>query len=161
MFRTLLLSAALITAPALAAWFTGEGEFRFPHQIAFMSYADEAACKADEGRWEEDLCWFDASDDVNVRRAANGIYTVEVTTVTTNAHTCDFEGQGEFTNEGTILARAASERWSDERQEWEAGECRVTLSYLDGDTVDVTPEGDCSYFCGMRAGLEIRGAKRR
>lgn len=161
MFRTLLLSAALIAAPAVAAWFTGEGEFQLPHQIAFMSYENEAACRADEGRWDDELCWFDAADEVKVRRAANGVYTVEVTTVTTNAHTCDFQGQGEFTKDGTIQARAASERWDEGRQEWVPGSCELTLHYLDGDTVDVAPAGDCSYFCGMRANLEIRGAKRR
>jgi hypothetical protein len=154
------LLIALLALPALAAHFTGVGEFYAPHEIAVFGYQDEASCSADEGRWEEELCWFKVEDEVIVKDDNAGSLDVVVNTVTTNGHSCSFEGKGKFTNEGTILATAPSEDWSGD--ESVPATCEVTLTFVDGNTVDVSNGGEsCSYFCGARATLDISGAKRR
>lgn len=152
-----LVLSLFLSASALANWFTGEGEFSKLHPIAFMSYEDQAACEADEGKWDDGLCWFDTSDEVSVERNGEK-YLVKVDTVTTNAHTCSFEGEGVM--KGTqIVATSEGEEWDGENPV--PVTCEVTLDYLDGDTVNVTNNGKCQYFCGARATLEIEGAKRK
>lgn len=158
-----LVTAFFVSAAAAAsaAWFSGEGEFALPHQMVMMAYDSAEACEADQGQWSEDLgCVFDVEDSVMVKREADA-YQVQVSTITTNAHMCEFEGKGRFTNTGELLATAESEEWDDDAQEWKPATCELTVSYVDGDTVNVSDNGKCRSFCGMRATLDIAGAKRR
>jgi hypothetical protein len=155
-----LLLIALLALPTLATPFTGVGEFYAPHEIALFGYQDEASCSADEGRWEDELCWFEVEDEVIVKDDGAGSLDVVVNTVATNGHSCGFEGKGKFTNEGTILATAPSEVWDGE--ELKPATCEVTLTFVDGNTVDTTHGSSaCNYFCGARATLDVSGAKRR
>lgn len=154
------LILALLSVPALSAWFSGEGTYVLPHEISFMSYAGPAECQADQGRWEEGLCIFPASDEISVKRAGFA-YEVKVATVTTNAHMCEFEGEGVFQNDGSLKAQAPSEVWNEARQEWEPGTCEVTVAFADGEHADVANNGQCQSFCGMRATLAFKGAARR
>jgi len=151
------LLGLLLALPATAAWFTGEGDFSLPHHIAFMSYENEASCTADKGEWEDGLCFMEASDDISVKKNGDE-YDVSVFTITTNAHMCQFEGKGVWTQDG-ILASAPTEIWDGEKSV--PAVCEVLLTYVDGNTVDVSNNGQCSEFCGMRASLEISGAKRK
>lgn len=54
---------------------------------------------------------------------------------------------------------AEGETWDGDK--WIPATCEVTLTYADGDTVNVTNNGNCATFCGARANLEIKGAKRK
>jgi len=155
-----MLALSLFAVPALSAWFSGKGTFRLDHEISFLSYANRTDCEADQGRWEkEGLCVFAGTDEVVVSQKA-GVYKVGVSTVTTNAHMCEFEGAGAFQADGTLRASTPAETWNEERQEWVPGTCEVTVSYVDGDTVNVSNNGACKSLCGMRAELGIMGAVR-
>lgn len=147
----------LLSLPAAANWFTGEGEYSLSHEIAFMNYESEEACKGDNGRWADGLCFMDASDEVVVKKTGDE-YEVSVDTITTNGHSCGFEGTGQWTMEG-ILASTPSQAWDGDK--FVPVTCEVLLSFVDGNTVNVSNNGQCSEFCGMRASLEISGAKRK
>ena len=154
-----LIALSLLSLPALGAWFSGEGKFVAAHDISFLSYADKKECEADKGRWENELCVFAAEDELEITRQGVN-YTAKVSTVTTNAHTCDFEGQGAFQNDGTLKVSAESQEWNAEKEEWIPATCEVTVSFEDGDTANVSNNGKCQMFCGMRATLDITKAKR-
>jgi hypothetical protein len=138
----------LLGSAAFAASLSPEGEFTVPHQIAFMAY-DSQDCLADKGTWNGDFCVFDTADSVRVKRAEDGSFTVAVSTVTTNAHTCDFEGKGKLV--------------APDRIEAEADSCRVAVTYGADDTVTVrtlNEDDACRDFCGANASLEIDDARR-
>ncbi|RZA06886.1 MAG: hypothetical protein EOP11_09160 [Proteobacteria bacterium] len=156
----LFLALSLLAVPAFSAWFSGEGNYVLDHEISFLSYENQMACEGDNGRWEDGLCIFAGADEVTVKRAGLS-YDVKVSTVTTNAHMCEFEGKGVFQGDGTLKAAAPAEVWNDDRQEWEAATCEVTLSFASGNEVNVTNNGSCQSFCGMRASLDVAGATRR
>lgn len=157
------LSLALISITAFAAEFNGEGLFNYSHQIGMFGYENAEACKADDGEWDVDngICFFNTADQVEVKLAAENTYNVKVDTVTTNAHTCTFEGTGKVlmgTDKFTILASTESEEWDGDK--FVPATCEVTLTYIDGDTVNVVNNGKCTSFCGARADLTIDEAKR-
>jgi hypothetical protein len=155
-----LLVLSLLTVPALSAWFSGEGNYVLDHEISFLSYAGASECVADQGRWSDGLCIFPAADEVSVRRAGFH-YDVKVSTVTTNAHMCEFEGEGVFQNDGSLKASAPSEVWNEGRQEWEPATCELSVSFPNGNAADVSTNENCQSFCGMRARLDIKGATRK
>lgn len=153
------LILALLALPTNANWFSGVGEYSLPHKIAFMNYETAEACAEDGGTFEDELCWMDASDDISVVDDGAGELDVSVFTITTNAHMCEFEGKGKFTAEGTIVASAPTEIWDGDNSV--PAVCDVTLTFVDGNTVNVSNNGNCAYFCGARASLDIEGAKRK
>lgn len=163
--------ALAISFPALAA-IQPEGTFASAHPIYFFSYADKAACEADEGTWEaheqdSGFCFFNTEDTLTVKTAKDG-YAVEIETVRTNAHTCSFEGAAKRVSENVLEASAESEMWvpgqGQEEGKFVPATCRVSLTYTNADTVDVRVVGApqaCESFCGANASLEMEGAKRR
>lgn len=154
-----ILALALISLTSFAAELNVAGTFSYPHQIAFFSYADQSACEGDQGKWDDGLCFFDAEDTVEVAAAADGKFNVKVDTITTNAHMCSFEAEGVIQGNG-IVASAESEIWDGDKSV--PATCVVTTSYVDGNTVNVTTNGEaCNYFCGANASLAIEGATRK
>ena len=161
------LLALFLSASASANWFTGVGEFSYPHEIAMVGYADEAGCREDGGKWEDEFCFFSVEDSVKVEftDAQAMEYYVTVDILSTNAHTCSFEGLAKWVGPLTLVASSETDDW----QEGENGEegkfvpvtCEVTVKYLDGNRVNVSNNGKCSNFCGARAMLEIEEAKRK
>jgi hypothetical protein len=130
------------------------GKFSHPHQIAFLSYDSEAACETDKGTWDGDVCVFDAEDTISVTKSGSS-YKIAISTVTNNAHTCDFEGSGVLKAKNVIVASAPT---------GDAGKtCTVRLSYAADGTLTTAAlnEDNCSYFCGMNARLDVSHAKRQ
>jgi hypothetical protein len=130
------------------------GKFSHPHQIAFLSYDSKAACEADKGNWDGQYCIYDAEDTVAVTKTGS-TYKVAISTVTNNAHSCDFQGTGSLKAKNVIVASAPT---------GEAGKaCSVRLTYAaDGTlTTAALSEDNCAYFCGMNARLDVSRAKRQ
>ena len=130
------------------------GKFSSPHQIAFLGYDSKQACEADKGKWDGQLCVYDTEDIVTVIKDG-AKFKVAISTVTTNAHSCDFEGAGELKAKNVILATAPA---------GDAGKtCSVRLTYAaDGSlTTTALNDEDCQYFCGMNARLDVSRATRK
>lgn len=161
--KYLLLS--LLSIPAFAAATEIAGTFNSDHEFAMMSYNTKAECEADQGKWEGNerdgtYCLFQGTDSAVVRKKGD-TYNVTISVITTNAHTCDFEADAKLNDAGQLVASAPSEEWNEEKGAIEPATCEVTLNYTEANSVDVTNNGKCTSFCGMRARLDFSGAKRQ
>jgi len=159
----LVLAALGFSLPVFAA-LNPVGDFAFAHSIAFFAY-DEQGCKEAEGQWDGDICLFDAEDSVSVTGGEMGSFNVRVSTVATNAHTCDFDGKGEMVSANQLKATAPSEVYipgeNGKDGRFESATCEVSVTFLDGNSVKVESGETCSYFCGARAHLDIEKAVRK
>ncbi|MGZ3701663.1 MAG: hypothetical protein ACXWSD_07705 [Bdellovibrionota bacterium] len=134
------LTAFAATAPAV--------KFYQNNPVTMITYADEAACNADQGRWDGENCQFDAWDTVTIS-GSQGAFELNVSTITTNAHTCDFDAPAVQTAPGVLVATS--------------GNCSLQASYLDDNNVTVqmlSSYDDCQDFCGANASLEVTRATR-
>jgi len=149
------LVLALLSLPVFANWFSGEGFYSLEHEIAVVSYEDSASCETDNGKWnkEEEICYFSASNDVEISLRLDGDLDVRVSTISTNFHTCDFEGVGKWQEGGFILAKGILDASAQDN-------CELKLEFVTGDEVNVITNEQCSYYCGANAGLEFPSAKR-
>lgn len=159
----LVLAALGFSLPVLAA-LNPAGDFFFAHKIAFLAY-DEIGCSDAQGEWDGDLCIFNGEDSVSVTGGEKGSFNVSISTVTTNAHTCDFEGRGEMVAANLLKASAPSEIYipgeNGKDGHFESATCEVSVTYLDGNSVKVESGETCSYFCGANASLDIEKAVRK
>lgn len=151
----------LILAPFLssAAWFSGEGTFSYPHDVAMYGYETAEPCVEDGGRFAGDgFCVFSSADEVKVVREGE-TYVVKVDTVSTNAHMCQFEGLGVWNDKGALVAHTEVNDWEGDKMV--PATCEVTVTYIDGDTVSVSHNGKCASLCGANTDLAIERAKRK
>ncbi len=159
MKHTLSFAILALASTALAsAAVNPAGHFARTHDVA-MHYSGKAACEADQGRWDGDedggFCIFTgAEDSVDVKAGEKGL-SVAIDTITTNGHTCSFESDSAVQSGNKIVAQAKSEAGIDD------GDCEVTVTYLDENTVSVDENGKCKSFCGARATLFINQAIRK
>ena len=136
------------------------GQYSRPHLIGFLSYRDQAACEGDQGKWDGDadggVCMMEASDDVTVTTAKSpghaGQYDLQISTVTTNAHMCDFTEPARLIGADVLQAK----------QKNDDGMCIVTATFKkDRSAVSISTSGSCQYNCGMNASLDIDQALRK
>ncbi len=149
MFR-MIISIAIISLTATAT-IKYAGTFRYPHPVLMLAYQDRETCRKDGGSWHDDACHMDGEDRLEISRLpgkAKG-FRVYVTTLGGNAHTCEFTGTGTVAKPGVITARSE-----------DSPGCLVTVTYSGPDAVSVSATGECRYFCGANASLDIEKAKR-
>lgn len=146
--KKFILIVAFAVAQNGSATDSYEGVFSASKSIGILAYRTAKACKDAEGYWKDGVCLFEAEDTVEVR-ANSDHYLVKITTVTTNAHFCDFEGKGQR----YVDAIKAS-------VETDEGACEVTVEYTNSAVVSVSNNGKCSKLCGANAVLEIKRAVR-
>ena len=152
------LFSALLLSTAFAAPADITGTYNYNHEIAFLSYADEASCVESKGRWQDDLCIFDDNNDtVEISAAADGKYQLRVSTITTNAHMCDYEGEGKLVG-GKLLSSQAVDVWQEGKTV--PGTCEVTVNFPEPNVANVEATEPCQSLCGMRATLNIDRAER-
>lgn len=139
------------------------GEYEFHHKISMAGYTDQKSCDADKGEWSDRGCLFQVADTVSVKQdAQNGAYSVEISTLASNAHLCSFEADAVVMNKNMLLATAIVDVYDNDSDKVSKEVCAVGIEYLDYDTVSVQTNGKCrQYYCGARAGLEIDRAERR
>lgn len=134
--------------------------YSYKHTIGFMSYPDEAACKADGYRWEDEICLADTEDTVSVTKKGK-FYQVVVDTVTTNAHLCSFDAaNGKLVGKNKIVSSAPSTKYDYDKGTTSPSTCKVTVIFNKDKSVSVKTNGfaKCQDFCGMNATLEIEKA---
>jgi hypothetical protein len=127
-----------------------------------MVYDSPEACTADQGVWKVDEgCMFKATNSVvfGAKSTVDGVdvWPVKVETFGGNAHTCNLDGLAKAKGDH-LLATVSSEAF--EGDEPSPQNCNVTFRFgangLDVDAQDVA----CQFFCGVRAQIYIRGAKK-
>lgn len=154
-----LLATLALSATAYASALNYAGKFSEVHDIMIVGYENEADCTSDNGKWEQDMCLFETSDDVEVNEAVD-VLTVEI--VGTNAHTCSYEGPIVSKTLNTLVSQVESDEWNETTGDFEKATCEVTATYSDnGNAVAIDNNGKCRSFCGARAHLQIGKALRR
>lgn len=130
------------------------GKFVEPVQTFVMGYETEADCQGDNGDWdsEMELCFFPIENEVFVTETTDS-YALEITTWGANAHSCMFEGDVTRVLPNALISEVPVEIWVNDA--WVPAICEVTLNYSDSQTVEVSTNGNCYEFCGMRASLEM------
>lgn len=131
-------------------------------QTFVVGYTNAADCTSDNGDWdaEMELCFFFVDNEVVVSGNANG-YTMTVATWGSNAHSCVFEGPATKVLPNALVSEVPTEIYEYETGEWVPATCEVTVNYGEPETIDVTTNGNCQEFCGMRASLEMGPATLR
>jgi hypothetical protein len=137
------MNALLLAAATLI------GSYSHQHDIGMLAY-DKAGCAADEGTWQGDddngVCVFGAEDTVEI--AVD--YSVKISTVATNAHTCDFAGAGKLVAPNVVIATQ------------DACSLRVTEAADQSVNVSIESGADaCRDLCGAGVGLEITAQKKK
>ena len=112
--------------------------------------------KADEEEPMPVECVIPVDDTATVTRE-NGELKLAITTWGSNTHSCNYEGKA--TLAGNVLT---SEERIDDSEDGKPRFCKVTVKYLDENTVTVDADAEaCRWFCGARAwGLGIEKALR-
>ncbi len=133
-----------------------EGTFDSAKQIGVMSYADEAACTADGGRFDE-VCTFDVNDEVRISRKDKAFF-VAVEILGTNFHQCLFEAKAKRSG-NTLVAREKATHYGNGKMTDVV--CVVKVRFTGRDSVSVSNNGLCDEFCGANVGLDIEKALRK
>ena len=140
------------------------GVWAEPVDIAMVGYDDAAACTADEGQWEPDLGCVFSSENTATFTPSGDAWTLNVSIIGANAHTCEFEGTARRDGDG-LIATAPAERYvpgtDGAEGRFEPATCTIQIR-IQGDALSL--EGDyetCSSFCGARAFLSMSEARRR
>lgn len=170
--QLLLAFSLFVTLPAFAAPANPEGVFASRTSTWYFAESreaclknggeplgDEEGDKKEEPKEEEPMpveCVIPVDDTATVSKE-NGALKLSITTWGSNTHSCNYEGKATLT--GDILT---SEEKIDDFEDGKPGFCKITVKYLDDNTVTVDSEGDaCRWFCGARAfGLGIEKAMR-
>lgn len=135
------------------------GTFVENHTISVIGYT-EANCGEEKGHWNGDTCEFSAANTIKIEKDTAGnskAYKASIEVVTTNFDSCRYNGNF------TVITgnRLVSVTWPNGESQ---PSCKVLVRFLPptrSDLVEVTHMGDgCSYYCGMRAGLNIASASR-
>lgn len=116
------------------------GHYRSAHEIRMV-------CDGDQRQDADGWCKETVEDTLRVRELANGSIEVAIELVSTNAHTCSFEG----TLERTLDSQSAR-RWRFDAENDEEFPCSLVVEHARG-KLTVTSEG-CREYCGARATLD-------
>ncbi len=155
---SLIVSATAAQAgkpPSLA------GKYSSDTQIVLAYANDRISCNENDGDWDAELevCFVTATNSVVVEMSDNG-YSLAVSTVGNNLHTCDFEDIADRNKKGNVLtAKTLTEEFSSKKNAVVNVTCKVSATFT-GDEVSVKTNGRCQSFCGMSARLEVEGLKK-
>jgi hypothetical protein len=159
MMKNILLAFAFLSTNVIAN--VSVGEFSFEKQSYIVGYETEAECAEIGGQLSEGTCLFQTEDTVTVSEK-EGVFTVDVSTIGGNAHSCSFTEVATKMNNSTLVSAVQVDAFNYETGTWGKDICVLAVTYKDADTVSVTTNGKCRDFhCGMRAGLEIEKATRK
>lgn len=124
-----------------------EGIFKHTYPVASYGYPNKKACKEDGGIYKDGACWFkDGGAHVEIKKNADGLYDLVVSSVGTNMHMCDYEEKATQVTETQLLSKS--------------GECEVIVNLTSKDSISVITNGQCQDFCGANMSLDIEEAKR-
>ncbi|EQC49717.1 hypothetical protein [Bacteriovorax sp. DB6_IX] len=160
MKKLICLVALLLTAQAF-----GETVETYAEPTGFAVYyiQDEAECSESGGIWDSEVCLVQDENKLTLTKSEgtdSKVTKVNISTWGGNAHSCDFTSTNVY-NVGTALKVVEPvEIYEFGSQEHKLGLCEVTLTKTEtGYSVD--NNGNCNYFCGMRAWLYIENATKK
>lgn len=166
---SLALSVLFLTHGAYASFSPYFGTYAYPHQVAMFNYEDEESCVADSGEWdsESEMCFISTEDSVSITSDPSDELKIwlQVSTIATNAHTCNFSEQAVEESPGVFksVVDTFDYIYNEETKEFDSvpAKCTVVAEVSEvleisepARIVTVTSSGACRDFCGMRATLD-------
>ncbi|MDD4974211.1 MAG: hypothetical protein PHY93_07650 [Bacteriovorax sp.] len=151
-----LLLSALVTFSSFASvdvQLNKTGVFKDTHPFGSFGYPNAKACEEDGGVYNDGLCVFqDGGSTIEIKKNNNGKYDLSVSSVGTNMHLCDYEGEAIDLNAVQIISK---DTVGDE-----ANRCEIVVAFTSNDTLSVITNGKCQDYCGANMSLDVENAKR-
>jgi hypothetical protein len=157
--KILLLSLSFCLS--LTAFATSPvGKYTQKHKVLAMMNNTPTKCKRDGGVWDkkEKMCLVSTSDDAEVVAADDG-YSLHITTMATNYHSCEFEGSAILAG-NKLISQVPSDEYNTITEQIESTTCILTAELTNaGKKMSITTNGKCRSFCGANGWLEVELTK--
>lgn len=155
-----ILIASIIALSSLSSFAATNlaGTYRAEKEIMVMSESKES-CLESQGRWEteEEVCILSTADEAKVKKTSKG-YTISISTIGSNYHTCEFEGSAKLVGK-TLVSKVKAEAYDYEKDEIVKVICEVKADIKNGE-MSVSTNQKCQSFCGANAWLDVDGLKK-
>lgn len=128
-----------------------EGTFEVVRPLYMRGYKAKD-CKNDGGEYMGDgLCkWEKGGGSSAVVKATETSFLLEISSVGTNAHTCDFSGKAALVSGFQLSSKNNGEE----------GKCEVNVFYTSPESIAITTNGECSEYCGANMMLDEENLNR-
>ena len=151
-----LLLSTLVTFSSFASadvQLNKTGVFKDLHPFGSFGYPNAQACQQDGGVYNDGLCVFqDGGSTIEVKKNNDGKYDLSISSVGTNMHLCDYEGEAVDLNAAQIISHGTTDE--------DGNRCEIVVAYTSNDTLSVITNGKCQYYCGANMSLDVENAKR-
>jgi hypothetical protein len=154
----ILSISVLFSLSSFAA--TPVGKYTQKHQVMAMYNNTAKKCKADGGKWikKEQICVVNVSDDAEVIADGEG-FSLHITTIATNFHSCEFEGPATLVG-NALVSKVATEEYNSETGEIEPATCELTATLSQaGKKMSIATNNKCRSFCGANGWLDVELTK--
>lgn len=153
--KPFLILSALLTFSSVVSADAGlnkAGVFKDLYPIGSFGYPDAESCQEDGGVYDDGLCIFeDGGSTIEIKKTDNGKYDLSISSVGTNMHLCDYQGEAEDLNADQIISKDSVE---------ESNRCEVIVHFTSNDTIAVITNGKCQDYCGANMSLDVENANR-
>jgi hypothetical protein len=136
------------------------GKYTQKHQVMAMYNNTAKKCKADGGKWikKDAVCVVNVTDDAEVK-ADGDQFSLHITTIATNFHTCEFEGPASLVG-NKLISKVETETYNYETGEIEPAVCELTATLSQaGKKMSISTNEKCRSFCGANGWLDVELTK--
>ena len=104
------------------------GKYRYNKEVMVMSESQES-CESDGGNWQidEEYCLFSTADEAQIINE-KGQLQLNVSTIGSNYHSCEFEGPATLKN-NTLISRVVTEEYDSKKDRMIKVICEVRKNY--------------------------------
>jgi hypothetical protein len=132
------------------------GKYTTKHQVYAMYNNTAKKCKAEGGQWikKDSACVVNVSDEAKVQRDGDA-FSLQITTIATNFHMCEFEGTAKLIG-NKLVSKVATEEYNNDTGEIEAATCILTATLSQaGKKMSISTNQKCRSFCGANGWLDV------
>ena len=128
------------------------GIFKDIHPIASYGYPDSETCETDGGIYDGNLCIFQGGTTIEIMNHSLNKYKLSISSIGTNLHFCDFQGEGLLKGIKQIVYTA--------KKDEESKDCKIVIKFKKNDSLAIITNGKCQYYCGANMSLDVGNAIR-
>lgn len=159
--KSLLFLTLIVSSTAFASI---TGEYQLKKNIPVMFAGSIESCGENGGTWvaegEDGHCMVEASDTVYITKK-EGKLNLHVTTIGSNLHMCEFEGEARKNLLGNVVSKVEAEDYDIETDSLKKVICVVKAKFSKGGKVlRIEANDNCRSFCGANAWLETEGLEK-
>jgi hypothetical protein len=121
------------------------------HSIVAFYYQTKESCEDDGGKYEEgeSTCFFkNIEDNFDINEKSTNNIDVTISKIGYNFHMCDFQAPGLLIDDKLIVSKV------------EENGCEVQIKLIDNNTVSISANTQCQFYCGAGMSLDTEQAVR-